>query len=321
LGVEEWTPSLTAKGQSEAETIEMQHRRFELNRRGLREESEMLGQRIAELEAGIAMLERQNDASEREQRLLQREIDMVEGLYKQGLMPLPRLLQLQRDDAAIDETTLGRAGTIARSKAQIGFLKTQMQNIETKYYSRVGADLEDTAAKQIEITRKLQEAEDVLRRTIIFAPIDGIVTQMRHHTIGAVLQPGEPLLYVVPSREFLIVEARIRPVDVDAVTAKQDAQVRLLAYNQRSMTPLRARVETVSADLVRDQRSGEGYYLARLEMLPDGGGNPRSGQVNGSVQLTAGMPVEVMIATQQKSIIGYVLAPIADVFRRSLRET
>jgi hypothetical protein len=101
--------------------------------------------------------------------------------------------------------------------------------------------------------------------------------------------------------------------------------VRLLAYNQRGSAPISAKVETVSPDLVVDQRSGEKYYLARLEInqepaLPEKLAKGRE-EFKHAPRLIAGMPVEVMIATESNSIIRYLLAPIADMFRRSLRES
>jgi HlyD family type I secretion membrane fusion protein len=314
-GDSQWRPIPAPVDSAQVGTVDVQISLFDLNRRALREEIEMLTQRISELEAGIAMTQSQIDVGEHQRRLLQRELEMTEALYKKGLMTLPQLLLLQRSDAELDANLIGRRGNIDRARVQIGFHKMQMKNVETKYYARISKELEDNTIRQAELTRKLQDAEDVLRRTIIFAPVDGTVTQLRHRTIGAVLQPGEPVLYLVPTKESLVVEARIRPIDVDAVESYQSAQVRLLAYNQRKSEPIAARVKTVSPDLVTDQRSGEKYYLARLEISPQ---LAEAGQVP---RLTAGMPVEVMISTESNSIIKYLVAPIADVFRRSLRES
>jgi HlyD family type I secretion membrane fusion protein len=322
-GDAEWRPARFPQDQAELEAVQVQERMFDLNRRALHEEGQMLGERIAELEAAIAMMQNQIRVDEKQRALNAREFKMVDGLYKQGLMPLPRLLQLQRHEAEVEGAYLARKGNIERSKAQIAYFRTQIKNVETKYYARISKELEENALKQVEVTRKFQEAEDILRRTIIFAPVEGTVTQLRHRTLGAVLQPGEPLLYLVPSEESLVVEARIRPIDIDAVGSDQEAQVRLLAYNQRTFEPLRAKIDTISPDLVTDQRSGERYYLARLAIdsasAPGRAGGPAD--QGGSPRLTAGMPVEVMIATGPHSIIRYMIAPIADVFRRSLRET
>ena len=249
---------------------------------------------------------------------------MVEPLLKQGLEPLQRLLQLQRADASTEDTLAGRNGTIERTLAQIETLKTQRVNAETNYFAEIAQQLETSAIRRAELTRRLLEAQDVLLRTTVSAPVDGIVTNLRHHTVGAVVLPGEALLQLVPSQESLVVEARIRPIDIDDVGPDQSARVRLLAYNYRNVEPLIARIETVSADLVVDQRSGDGYYLVRLEILPDST-RPASAVAKPgarqSIHLAAGMPVEVMIATRPNSIIRYMLAPITDVFRRSLRES
>jgi HlyD family type I secretion membrane fusion protein len=324
-GDSRWTPISMPTDSGQTEAMEVQMKLFDLNRRAFHEEAQMLRERISEFEASIAMMQSQNDVARHERKLLQREIKMADDLHKKGLMALPRLLQLQRHEAEIDGNFIGRKGNIERAKAQIAFHRTQIKNIETKYYSRIGKELEENTARKVESKRKLQEAEDVLRRTIVFAPVDGAVTQLRHRTIGAVLQPGEPLLYLVPTKESLVVEARIRPTDIDAVASFQSAQVRLLAYDQRGSAPISARVETVSPDLVVDQRSGEKYYLARLEITPQPGLPAKFTVGRESFEhtprLIAGMPVEVMIATESNSIIRYLVAPIADVFRRSLRES
>jgi HlyD family type I secretion membrane fusion protein len=199
----------------------------------------------------------------------------------------------------------------------------QMGNAETRYHKEIEENLETNKMRQIEVTRRLREAEDVLRRTIIFAPIDGTITQVRHHTSGAVLQPGDRVLHIVPSKEALVVEAHIRPIDIDDVRASQPAQVRLLAGNYRNVDPIDAKVETVSADLFVDPMNGERYYLARLQLSPLNSGRPEhaDGSSSGHTQLTAGMPVEVMITTRPHSIIQYVLMPLTSAFRRSLKES
>jgi HlyD family secretion protein len=323
-GDAEWTPSLNSTENAEIGEILLDQRKlFDLHRRGLREEMEMLSQRIQELEANNAALTAQNKAAEMQRASLGSEINMIESLYKKGLESLPQLYRLQRNQAAISEVMEGRSGSIERAKVQIRLLRIQMRNLETKYHAEIEANLETNTTRQIEVTRRLREAEDVFLRTIIFAPIDGTVTQLRHHTIGAVLQPGDPVLHIVPSKESLVVEAHIRPIDIDDVSASQPAQVRLLAGNYRNVDPIDAKVETVSADLYMDPRNGERYYLARLQLSPLNAGRPEraDGSWSEHTQLTAGMPVEVMITTRPQSIIQYVLTPLTSAFRRSLKES
>jgi hypothetical protein len=103
----------------------------------------------------------------------------------------------------------------------------------------------------------------------------------------------------------------------------QPAQVRLLASNYRNTDPIDAKVETVSADLFMDPRNGERYYLARLQLSPLKAGHldRANGSSSEHTQLTAGMPVEVMITTRPHSIIQYVLTPLTSAFRRSLKES
>jgi multidrug efflux pump subunit AcrA (membrane-fusion protein) len=120
-----------------------------------------------------------------------------------------------------------------------------------------------------------------------------------------------------------VVEARIRPIDIENVSAHQSAQVRSLASNYRSTDPIDATIETVSADLFIDPRNGEHYYLARLLLSQQSGERweDTSQAVRNQPRLTAGMPVEVTITTRPHSIIQYILTPLSSAFRRSFRES
>jgi HlyD family secretion protein len=322
-GDEEWAPSLSGTENADMQEILLHQKKlFDVRRRAFREDLEMLSQRTREIEASNAALFAQNEAAEEQRAILASEISMVQGLYDKGLERLPQLNRLKREAVALTEVIAGRTGSMERAKVQIEMLKIQLRNAETKYHKEIEENLETNTTAQIEVTRRLREAEDVLLRTIIFAPVDGTVTQVRYHTIGAVLQPGDAVLHIVPSKESLVVEAHIRPIDIDDVSASQPAQVRLLASNYRNTDPIDAKIETVSADLFIDPRNGEPYYLARLQLSPlnsqSGGTGDRQSKESA---LTAGMPVEVMITTRPHSIIQYVLTPLTSAFRRSLRES
>ncbi len=161
---------------------------------------------------------------------------------------------------------------------------------------------------------QLLTAEDALKRSEIKAPLAGTVVGLQVHTVGGVINRGEPLLYIVPSAEGLVIEARIDPLDIDVVRAGMLARVRLTPYNQRNSLPIRARVVSVSADSMTDERSGVSYYLARIELLED------PAKVMAGAALYPGMPVEVMIVTGERTALDYFLQPITRSLNRAFRE-
>lgn len=140
----------------------------------------------------------------------------------------------------------------------------------------------------------------------------GTVVNLRIHSPGGVVGPGDPMMDLVPTMDRLIVEARIEPHDADIVHVGLNSQVRLTAYNQRHALPLEGTVTHISADRLTDERTGQHYYQARVELKDDG--------VAGDQKIYPGMPAEVIIVTAAHTLADYLLEPFSGVFRRALRE-
>jgi HlyD family secretion protein len=153
-----------------------------------------------------------------------------------------------------------------------------------------------------------------VRRIDITAPIAGTVTGLKTHTIGGVVKPGETIMSLVPSDDKLIVESRVSPIDIDWVHAGLQARVRLTAFKQRSTPPVLGKVVTVSPDRFDDQRTGEAYFLARIEIPPS------ELAKLGGLEISAGMPVEALIITGRRTMLSYLISPIRDSFGRAFRE-
>lgn len=161
-----------------------------------------------------------------------------------------------------------------------------------------------------ELARARSEAE----RLVLKAPIAGRVHQLAVHTIGAVIQPGQQVLSIVPSNALLVLEARVDPSSVDQVQEGQTATVRLTSFNQRTTPELRGHVINVSADLIADERQGVFYYLARIALE----GHELSKL--GDKTLIPGMPAEVFIQSASRTVASYLVKPLSDQWEKALRE-
>ena len=128
------------------------------------------------------------------------------------------------------------------------------------------------------------------------------------------IQPGQRLLDVVPGNEKLVIEARVDPIDIDVVYAGLPAQVRLSAFNQRITPTVDGTVSWVSADRLTDESTGEAYYTARVEL-----DDPDDPRLEG-LTLQPGMPAEVLIRTGERTLVDYLVRPVAQSISRSLRE-
>ena len=104
---------------------------------------------------------------------------------------------------------------------------------------------------------------------MITAPVAGTVVDLQVKTPGGVVEPGEPLLDLVPAGAELLLEARVAPTDIDEVHPGLEAQVHLLAYRSRNLPRIEGAVREVSADRLEDPTTHQPYYLARVAVDPD----------------------------------------------------
>ena len=156
---------------------------------------------------------------------------------------------------------------------------------------------------------------DRLKRTDILAPVAGIVLNPRFKTIGGVVGPGEPILDLVPLNDEFVIEARVRPTDIDEVHIGQDCYVIFPAFKQRNLLRIEGRVERVGADALEDDRSGESYFSARIIVNRD-----HLKETAPQIELYAGMPAEVFIATGERTLIDYLLHPLLHTVEYAMRE-
>ncbi len=164
-------------------------------------------------------------------------------------------------------------------------------------------------------------AKDRLQRTQIRAPRAGIVHDLKNTTIGGVVAPGEPLMYIVPKGPRFFVEARISPADIDQVHIGQKAVLRFVAFNQRITPQLEGEVVFRSADQSREQGGTGGQaacqnhsFTVRIK-IPD-----TQLRRLGHRKISVGMPVEVMIRTSERTVMSYLLKPLRDNFYKAFRE-
>lgn len=294
--------------------MDSQQRLFESRRETVEGRVDVLGQKIKQQDEEIKGLEEQIASGNQQQALLAEEIGDVRYLLKSGNAPKSRLLALERQSATIKGEIGERTALISRAKQSINEAKIEIFNQKTDFLNQVMGELRETQSKLSDLEEQLRAAEDVARRVEIKSPISGQVTALKVHTVGGVIQPGGALMDVIPFDDKLIVEAKVSPQDIDVVHKGLQARVRLVAFKTRKVPLVQGEVETVSADRIEDPRTGESYFLARIVI------DQSQLDALDNVQLSPGMPAEVLIITGSRTMFGYLLSPIRDSFNRSFRE-
>ena len=153
-----------------------------------------------------------------------------------------------------------------------------------------------------------------LKRMEVRAPRAGIVHQLAVHTIGGVIAPGADMMAIVPELDELVIDAHVRPEDIDQVNLGQMAQVRFPAFDLRTTPEINGEVVQVAADLTQTSKDTPPYFAVRVRLGPD------QVKLLGANKLRPGMPAEAFIQTQERSPLSYFLQPLTDQIAHTFRE-
>jgi HlyD family secretion protein len=273
-----------------------------------------LGERVSQLEQQIEGLTEQITAKGTQLELIAGELIGVHALFEKNLVPLERVNVLEREAARLKGERGELVAAIAEARGRISETRLRTLQIDQDLRSDVAKEMRETQGKIAELVERKVAAEDQLKRVELLAPAAGVVHQLAVHTLGGVVNAGEPIMLIVPDSERLLVEVRIAPQDIDNVRAGQVAALRLVAFNQRTTPEVTGTVQRVSADLNLDQKSGTSFYSARIAL------DPTTAVKIGTERLVAGMPIEAFIQTVPRTVLSYLTRPLADQVRRAFRE-
>jgi HlyD family type I secretion membrane fusion protein len=293
-----------------------QRRLFESRRATLQGREQILGQRILQLEAEIDGLREVIAARDEQLDLIGQQVKATRSLYEKGLSPLPKLLELQRAQADLRADRASSRALIARHQQSIGEAHMQLLTMRDELNEKVAEELSEVRTDLAAVQSQMPFRKNVLTRTVITAPMAGTVMNLHVSTTTGVVKPGEPLLDLVPNDVRLVIDARIKPTDMDIVHAGQAARVLFSAYGQRNLPQIFGRLRTVSADRMIDERTGEPYFLAKVEVA--------SGEIERAspdIELSPGMPAEVMILTGERTLLDYLVRPFIESVSKSFRES
>jgi HlyD family secretion protein/epimerase transport system membrane fusion protein len=311
----EWPAELRMVPANIKPVLDAQQEVFETRRQTHASRREILAQRIEQLLHQIRGYEAQALSASKQIGFVAEELSAKEFLVRRGLIPKPEALRLKRTDAEISGKLGEYEAEIARARQQIGEARLQILAVDAERADQIAGDFEKVRGELADVNEKMLASADVVRRTVVAAPVDGTVVDIKFKTLGGVVQRGEPILSIVPAGDELIVEARLTPVDVKAVHAGLEARLNLSAWSSRLVPKIPGVVRTVSADRLTDEATRQPYYLARVAV-----DRPTLQRLAPGIDLIPGMPVEVLVVTERRTMLDYLLRPFDDALWRSFRE-
>jgi HlyD family secretion protein len=307
-------PDLTAKADARAsEAMARERQLFALRRRERDGSIALLNQRVRQYDEQIASYQAQIAAIESQMTLIEPELAGLRKLHDRQLVTINRLNEMERTAVQMKGSKAALESNIAEARAHISEANEQILNVDKQIRSDAGTQLAEVVGQLNDQQVRVATTTDTVDRSEIRAPQSGVVDKIAYTTIGSAVPATQPLLQIVPDRDTMIVEARIRPQDVDQVRVGQAARVTFSGFNRQTTPDISGKLIFVSPDLTSDQRTGQSYY--RIKVRLDAGALARTPQI----ALKAGMPAETFVETGDRSILSFLIKPLLDQLRYSMR--
>jgi protease secretion system membrane fusion protein len=299
-----------------AEAMMLQSQLFTSRTTSLRNELAAVDQNIAGLKSQVAGTQESRDAKKQQLGFLKEQLEGMRDLAKEGYVARNRLLDVERTYAQVGGSISEDIGMIGRSQSQILELTLRRSQRQQDYQKEVRTNLADVQKETESLGARLTAQDHDLANIEVRAPVSGTVVSSAVFTQGAVVSAGFKLMDIIPSDDPLVVEGQLPVHLVDKVHAGLPVELIFSAFNSNRTPHISGKVERVSADRFVDERTGVATYHVRVSVTPEGAKMIASHKL----EIQSGMPVEIFVKTGERSMMSYLLKPLADRAKSSLSE-
>lgn len=293
-------------------SIALQRQLFNSRQSVLKHELAALDENIAGLSIQLRSLESSRASKEQQKHFLKEQLDNMRELSRDGYVPRNRVLELERSYAQLESEIFADTGNIGRIQRQIAELNLRRVQRLDEQRKEVQQQLTDIQREAEGLNSRLIAQDFELANVLVKAPVDGIVVGVNVFTRGGVIGPGFVMMDIVPTEDLLVIEGQVPVHLIDKVHAGLDVDFIFTAFNQNIIPRIPGFVTHVSADRLVEERTGVPYYQLKAKVTPDGM------KQLAEYQIRAGMPVEILVKTGERSLINYLLKPIFDRFHTTM---
>lgn len=271
-------------------------------------EISVLNERIGQISSKIKGLQSQIDSKKQLIASYAEEIHDLRELLAEGFADKQHLRDLERNHALQSGEMAQLYSDIATNQMLISETRLNILQVQKTFQEEVAAKLSEAQAQLNDVVERFTATQDKLNRVVITAPSSGRVLGLSVYNENSVIQPGHPILEVVPQNAELVIDAQVSLMDIDRVTVGLESEVRFSAFKQSKVPKMTGKVIYLSADRLTDEKTGNSYFKALIELSPE------SHKDLGDLQLLPGMPAEVLIKTAERTLFDYLVEPATDAF-------
>lgn len=294
--------------------MEEARRQFAVRRQLRGAEQAAYRERIHQAQQEIAATGAQRSAAGKQAALVRPELKAMRELYDRRLVTMNRLNQTERTAVELEGSVATYGANIAQTRARIAEIQQSAVEAEQAARNQAAQELANVTAQLGDQRIRSLATSDAADRSLIRAPYAGVVERLDGVSVGAVVAPTKTVAEIVPDTEPLIVDVNVRPDDIDQIHKGQPAIVNFTALNRQSTPELHGEVYYVAMEPTVDERTGASFFSVRVKV------SDAEMRKLGKAKLKSGMPAETFFQTSRRSLLSYLLKPLADQFNRAFRE-
>lgn len=304
----------TAKLQQSQSSVELQRALLTQAIAEQRSRVASIDQSLARKRADAASTEKMVEKLRKTLPLVTQRAESVRKLSDSNLVAKNTYLEIEQERIEAEQDLAAQESALVSTNAAISELIEQRGLTLAEARRAALEKVEVLGARVASQQQELIKARDIASNQVLTSPVEGIVQQLKVHTIGGVVQPAEALLVVVPKDQLLEVEARVLNKDIGFVRAGQSVTVKVESFPFTRYGVIAGNVTSVSRDAIADEKLGL-YYAARVRVAKS------TMRVDGvDVLLSPGMAVTAEVTTGTRRVIEYVLSPVMQHAKESGRE-
>jgi adhesin transport system membrane fusion protein len=268
-------------------------------------------QQLAQRNQELIEVRARRDSAANGFELTMQELNATKPLLGSGAVSEVEIIRLERDVGRFRGERDQAAAQINRIHAAIAEATRKIEEVELNFRNDARIQLADVSARINSLSESSTTLTDRVKHSNVTSPVKGTVKRLLFNTVGGVVQPGNPIVEIVPLEDTLLIEANIQPKDIAFLRPGQQAIVRFTAYDFAIYGGLDAELEHIGADTITDEK-GNTFYICRVRT--------HKSSLGENLPIMPGMVAEVDIKTGKKTVLSYLMKPVLRAKMHALTE-
>lgn len=277
---------------------------YSINKQQLESKVNALKERLSQKQQELSEAISTKNGMKASMSLINKEVSMTRPMVARGVRSKIDFLKLQREANEVKEKYDSARLSIPRLKSAIKEARSTIKETRLAAQSDARLKLNEALSEFKGFQANSTALEDQVTRTLVKAPMKGIIQKLFIHTVGGVIKPGEDILEIVPTDSALLVSISIKPSDIAFIYFGQKAIVKFTAYDFAIYGGLEGEVVVISPDTTKDE-NGDTFYEVKIKT--DKNYLMRNDK---KLKIIPGMTVSADIITGRKTVLDYILKPI-----------